>query len=316
MRRQVLAGRHSCSESASIGNELDLCERHTVSVLQRGAGLLCGEGNRLPGGADHAEHLLLYREPWIDVADGEDGPVVVTAPQGVEIVRAAEAAVLRNDRRVGVGGLPFAPRRCDDRHRLEHNTRLTQRTRQCVAEERVEHRSGDQVVHHLVRTREQSGRPQDGSLDAVGHSVGEVGLGRTTQRAVRHPDSPSAECVIDHLVDLHDVPRVGTRLTVDDHGEDDAVVGVPAAAGRIGDGRVVECRNAAEGAWIRITQRAVVDTNSTPTDEAPVDVAVGVIEELSPAGLDERVQPRLVVDVSGRGGRFPGEEAVGCRLPG
>ena len=78
--------------------------------------------------------------------------------------------------------------------------------------ERVEHRTGPQVVHHLVRARQQPGGTQHRRAHSVGDTVGQVGLSRAAQRAVGDAEAAPADRHVDHLVHLHDVLREGHRL--------------------------------------------------------------------------------------------------------
>ena len=151
-----------------------------------------------------------------------------------------------------MAGLPLAPRGHGDRQRLQFETRILQRPADGPAPERVEERERVQVEHHLVGSRQQAGRAEfertAGRRDAFGECVGEECLGRAAQRAVDETDPPAAEGVVDHLVHLHLVLRVGARLAVELDAEDQQIVGIPGAAGSVGYGWIVERGDtAAEG---------------------------------------------------------------------
>ena len=202
--------------------------------------------------------------------------------------------------------LPITPRRADDGHLLEHNFGLTQRTCQGLAGERVEHRSGRQVIHHLVRPRQQPRSAEDntvGALDIVSH----VGLSGATKGAVGDAQIAAAKGGVHHLVNLHLVPRQCQRLTADNNAEDDPVVRVPATAGCIGGCRVIERRDAVAGPVV--AQRSIVCDHSAPCDQAPID-AVVLVEECLPARLYRRVDLTFQIGVAFPCGHDPGDEIV------
>ena len=109
--------------------------------------------------------------------------------------------------------------------------------------------------------------------------------------------------------------RVGPSLVADGDREHDAVVGIPRAAGGVGDRGIVECRDAARRAPVRVAELAVVDPHPAPAHETPVDVGVGVAEERLPAGFDQQEQALLVLDVAVEGGEVPCDQMIGDRLP-
>ena len=116
-------------------------------------------------------------------------------------------------------------------------------------------------------------------------------------------------------MDFHEVARVGPGLVADDDREHDTIVGIPRAAGSVGDRGIIAGRDAAPRARVRVTEGAVVDPHATPAHETPVDSGVAVIEERLPAGFDQREQSRLVGDVTLEGGEIPGNQVIGDGLP-
>ncbi len=204
-----------------------------VAGRKRRASGVGGEGDLGAVGSDRTDHEFLDVQAVVGRADWKDRAVVVTPLQRVEGIAAIDATVLRDDRRGGVGGLPLAPGGAQHGGLVEHDPLFLQRPRHGGAGERVEHRLGAQVVHHLVRTRQQAGGTQDRNL--VGPAdrdrvVGAVGLSRSAQRAVRDPEPPVAEREVEHLVDLGDVLGDRKGLVAFDDAEHDRIVGIPVAA--------------------------------------------------------------------------------------
>ena len=109
--------------------------------------------------------------------------------------------------------------------------------------------------------------------------------------------------------------RVGPGLVADGDREHDAVVGIPRASGRVGDRGIVDGRDAAPGAHVRVAELPVVDQHPAPADETPVDVGVGVVEERLPSGFEQREQPPLVSGVAVEGGEIPCDQVIGDGLP-
>jgi hypothetical protein len=116
-------------------------------------------------------------------------------------------------------------------------------------------------------------------------------------------------------VDLGDVLRDRQRLVALHDPEHDGVVGIPVTARGVGDRRIVERRDAPAAAGIGVAEFAVVDQDATPTEETPVDLGVGVGEELFPTLLDEQEEVGLVGAVVGVSGRVPGDQVVGGAQP-
>ena len=116
---------------------------------------------------------------------------------------------------------------------------------------------------------------------------------------------------------FHDVLGVGTGLAVDDDPEDDAGVRVPGAAADVGNPGVIERGDAALGASeLDLLEGPVVDQDAPPTDQAPVDRGVLVLEEGRPAGLDQFERLALPGHVTGRRRQIPGDQPVGHDRPG
>ena len=64
-------------------------------------------------------------------------------------------------------------------------------------------------------------------------------------------------------MDLGDVLGDRKGLVAFDEAEHDRIVGIPVAARRVGDRRIVERRDAATSAAVRVAEFAVVDQHAT-----------------------------------------------------
>ncbi len=116
----------------------------------------CRKRNRSALRCDDAEHLLLDLQAGVDVSDREDGPVVITAGEWIEGVRATDATVLSHNGGVRVSGLPLAPRRRDHRGLIEHDAGFAQR----AGERRAENVSKTEpVTRSYITLLERDSRP-------------------------------------------------------------------------------------------------------------------------------------------------------------
>ena len=138
-------------------------------------------------------------------------------------------------------------------------------------------------------------------------------MSRSAQRAVRHGEVASAERVVDHLADFHDLAWVGTSLTVDDNTKDDSVVAEPGGlVSGLGLG-VVGGRDAVARV-VGGVERAIVDEHATPGHEPPVDRgAIG--EERFPRWFDGGVDVALALEVVRWSGDVPRDQGVGDLVP-
>ena len=110
MTLDLIAGGVDGAQPAAVEADRDTSESHGPTVFERGGR---GVDGKCDGGAvveDHAEDLVVDAEPTVEVADREDGPVVVTAAERVERVAVADPSVPGDDRRLGMGGFPLCPR--------------------------------------------------------------------------------------------------------------------------------------------------------------------------------------------------------------
>lgn len=224
-----------------------------------------------------------------------------------------EIQILGKDRGVGVLCLPGAPGGDRNRCLRQNDTSIGQRARDSVAEEGVEDALAVQVIHHLVGPAQQTTGPKNRSIETFDF-VGEEHLGRSAQGAVGHAEVPSAQCVVHHFPDLHDVLWIRPSLTVDLHAKDDSFVGVPIASGGVGRGGIVGRWDTAARAAFGIAKGPGIDEDPTPADETPINVA-RLIKERLPVGLNQGEQPLLGFEVARRFGDVPSDEAVGVLLP-
>ena len=146
--------------------------------------------------------------------------------------------------------------------------------------------------------------------------LGDEGLGRAAQRAVRDREALAAECQVEHLVDLGDVQRDRERLV--------ARRRCRTRCGRRGT-RLLRPRRSSADRRVRGCNRpgqpfgspsGRSSMNTPPQLEIPpVDVGVLVVEEGHPPGFELGEDPTLVVAVPGIVGRVPGDQMVADAEP-
>ena len=110
MTLDLIAGGVNGAQPAPVEAERDTSEIHGPTGFKdrgRGGHRKCDRGAVVE---DHAEDLVVDAEATVEVADREDGPVVVTAAERVERVAVADPSVPGDDRRLGMGGFPLYPR--------------------------------------------------------------------------------------------------------------------------------------------------------------------------------------------------------------
>ena len=209
-------------------------------------------------------------QPGLDPFETEasDCQCVIDVEGGGDV---ADAAILGHDGSVGMRFFPVSPGAGDDRKLLELYFGVQQRAGQCLTREGVEDREVIEVEHHLVASGEEARRAELQGVEPV-DVVGEVRLGRTTERAVGDADSAATDGGVDHLVDLHDVLRERHGLIVDHHAEDRALIGIPVATRRVGEGGVVDGGDTTALAHAHhVVAGSIVDQHTAPAVEAPVD---------------------------------------------